>query len=157
MIYLCVKFEVTGFYALEVIPKTKIHSKNLQRAITQKLNEIQLWFLHTALVLYVIYLCVKFEITSFYTLEVMPETKIQSYNLQRAITPKIVGIGYGSCTLHFSTMWPISVWSLKLLALTLLKLCPRQDFIMHRQMDIQTERVTPVYPPQTSYWGIKMP
>ena len=31
-------------------------------------------------------LCVKFEVTSFYTLEVMARTKIQSKNLERAIT-----------------------------------------------------------------------
>ena len=38
------------------------------------------------------YLYVKFEVNSFYTLEVMPQTKIQSKNLQREITPKIAGI-----------------------------------------------------------------
>ena len=38
----------------------------------------ELWFLHTALLLNVIYLYVKFEVTSFYTLEIMPWTKIQS-------------------------------------------------------------------------------
>ena len=78
VIYLWVKFEVTSFYTLEVMPQTKIHSKKLQRAITQRLNEIQLWVLHTALLLNVIYLYVKFEVTSFYTLEVIPRTKIQS-------------------------------------------------------------------------------
>ena len=53
---------------------------------------MQLLFLHTALHLYVIYLYVKFEVTSFYTLEVMPQTKIRSKTLQREITPKIDGI-----------------------------------------------------------------
>ena len=53
---------------------------------------MELWFLHTALHLYVIYLYVKFEVTSFYTLEVMPQTKIWSKNLQSEITPKIAGI-----------------------------------------------------------------
>ena len=53
---------------------------------------MQLWFFHTALHLHVIYLCVKFEVTSFYTLEVMPWTKIQSKDLQREITPKMAGI-----------------------------------------------------------------
>ena len=86
MIYLCVKFEITSFHTLEVMPQTKIHSKNLQKAITPKIDGIELWFLHTALVLNVIYLYVKFEVTSFYTLEVMPWTKIHSKNLQRAIT-----------------------------------------------------------------------
>ena len=37
------------------------------------------------LVLNVIYLCVKFEVTSFYTSEVMARTKIRSKNLERAI------------------------------------------------------------------------
>ena len=78
VIYLCVKFEVTSFYTLEVMPQTKIHSKNLQRAITRELNEIELWVLHTALLLHVIYLYVKSEVTSFFTLEVMPRTKIQN-------------------------------------------------------------------------------
>ena len=36
-----------------------------------------------------IYLYVKFEVASFYTLEVMPWTKIQSWNLQRTTTPNI--------------------------------------------------------------------
>ena len=35
-------------------------------------------------------------------------------------------------------MWPICVWSLKLLALILLKLCSRQDFVIHGQMDRET-------------------
>ena len=78
VLYLCVKFEVTSFYTLVVMPWTKIHSKHLQRAITQQLDEKELWFLHTALLLNVIYLYVKFEVTSIYALEVMPQTKIQS-------------------------------------------------------------------------------
>ena len=52
------KFEVTSFYTLEVMPQTKIHSKSLQRAITPKLDGIELWFLYTALVLIVIDPCV---------------------------------------------------------------------------------------------------
>ena len=87
VIYLCVKSEVPSFYTLKVMPRTKIQrSKNLQRAITQKIDGIELWFLYTALVLNVIYLCVKFEVASFYILEVMSWTKTQSKNLQRAIT-----------------------------------------------------------------------
>ena len=49
---------------------------------------IELWFLYNAFLLNVIYLYVKFEVTSFYTLEVKTWTKIQNQNLQRAITPK---------------------------------------------------------------------
>ena len=45
-------------------------------------------FLYTALFCNVIYLCVQFEVTSFYTLEVMPRTKIHSKNFKRAITQK---------------------------------------------------------------------
>ena len=65
---------------------------NLKRAVTQKLNKIELWFLCMALHPNVIYLYVKFEGTSFYTLEVMPRSTIQSSNLQRAIPSKIDGI-----------------------------------------------------------------
>ena len=65
----------TSFYTFEVMNRTKIQSKNLQRAITPKIDGTELWFLYTALVLNVIYLCVKFEIISFYTLEVMPGQK----------------------------------------------------------------------------------
>ena len=43
------------------MPRTKIHSKNLKRAITQKLNETELWLLHTAIHLNAIYLYVKFK------------------------------------------------------------------------------------------------
>ena len=59
------------------MPRTNIHSKNLQRAITQYLNEIELWFLHTALLLHVIFLYVKSEVTGFHTLEVMPRQKLK--------------------------------------------------------------------------------
>ena len=86
VIYLCVKSEVSSFYTLEVMPQTKIQSYNLQRAITRKIDGIELWFLYTALVLNVIYLCVKFEATSFYILEVIAWTNINSQNLERAIT-----------------------------------------------------------------------
>ena len=68
------------------MPQTKFKSQNLHRAITPEIDGKELWFLYTALVLNVIFLCVKFEVTSFYTLEVMPQTKIHSKNLQRAIT-----------------------------------------------------------------------
>ena len=80
VIYLYVKFKVTSFYTLEVMPRTKIQSKNLQRDITPKMAGTELWFLYTALLLNVIYmyLYIKFEVTSFYYLEVMPRTKIQS-------------------------------------------------------------------------------
>ena len=52
--------------------------KNLQRAIARCLNETELWFLHTALLLSMVYLYVKYEFTSSFTLEVKPLTKIQS-------------------------------------------------------------------------------
>ena len=52
-------------------------SMNLKRTVTQWLN-YELWSLYNALHLNVTYLYAKFEVTSFYTLEVMPRTKIQS-------------------------------------------------------------------------------
>ena len=54
--------------------------KNLKLKFTKgnnkKIAEIELWYLYTALFLNVTYLYVKSEVTSFYTLEVMPQTKI---------------------------------------------------------------------------------
>ena len=64
--------------------------QNLQRTLTNTIVGIELCFLYTALLFNVIYLYVKFEVTCFCTLKVMPWTKIQSKNLQRAITPKII-------------------------------------------------------------------
>ena len=78
VIYLYVKFKVASFYTLEAMPGTKIQSGHLQRAITPKIDGIELWLLNTALHLNVIYLYIKFEGNSLYTLEVMPVTKIQS-------------------------------------------------------------------------------
>ena len=66
------KFEVTSFYTLEVMPWTKFKIKNLQREITIKISGIELLFLYTALLHKVTYLCMKFEVTSFNTFEVMP-------------------------------------------------------------------------------------
>ena len=42
VIYLYVKFEVTSFYTLEIMPQTKNHIKNLQRAIIRNRNGIEL-------------------------------------------------------------------------------------------------------------------
>ena len=47
------------------------------------MDETELWFLYTALLLNVIYLCLKFEVTSFYAFEVMPRTKIHSKNFTK--------------------------------------------------------------------------
>ena len=44
----------------------------------------------TALLLNEFYICVKFPVPSFYTFGDMLQTKIQSKNVQRAITPKIL-------------------------------------------------------------------
>ena len=46
----------------------------------------EIWFLYAAHFCNVIYLSEKFEVTSFYTFEVMPRTKIHSKHLQRATT-----------------------------------------------------------------------
>ena len=75
VIYLCVKSEVTSFYTLEVMANTINQSSNSQRAMTPKIARIELWFFYTALLLNVIYLCVKSEVTSFYTLKLCPGQK----------------------------------------------------------------------------------
>ena len=56
------------------MPQTKIQSQNLQRAITPKIVGIELYFLYSALLHNVTYLCMKFKVTSFNIFEVMPQT-----------------------------------------------------------------------------------
>ena len=51
-----------------------------------KVDGKELWFLYSALFCNVINVCVKFEVTSFYTSEVMPRTKIHSKNFKMVIT-----------------------------------------------------------------------
>ena len=85
------------------MPQTKIHSKNLQRATTPKIIGIELWFLYAALFCNVINLCVKFEVgmiylyvkfevTSLHTFEVMPLTKNPKLKFIKGSHSKIVGI-----------------------------------------------------------------
>ena len=61
-------------------------SLHLQSAMIPNIVGKQLWFLYAALFCNVIYGCVKFEVTSFSTLEVIPRTKTDSKNIQRAKT-----------------------------------------------------------------------
>ena len=74
------------------VPKLGEKSLHLQRAITLKIVGIELWFLYTALFYNVIYLCVKFKVNSFYTLEIMPRTKIHGKTFQSTITRNRNGI-----------------------------------------------------------------
>ena len=60
-------------YAPDKNPKLKF-----TKAITPKIAGIELWFLYTALLLNVIYLSINSKVNTFYTLEVMPRTKIRS-------------------------------------------------------------------------------
>ena len=84
VIYLWVKFEVTSFYTLEVMSRTKIHSKNLKTAVTRQLNEIELWFLYTALHLNVIYLYANLKLLAFILWKSCPgqKSKVEIYNGQ---------------------------------------------------------------------------
>ena len=60
-------------------------------AITQKVRMAEFWFMFTRLFHNVFYQCMKFQVNSFYGLEVMTWTKIQTENYQRAITKKNKG------------------------------------------------------------------
>ena len=65
------------------MPGTKIQSKKLQRAITPKIVGIELWFLYTALLHIVTYICMKFEVTSSNTFEVMPWARFRDAQTDR--------------------------------------------------------------------------
>ena len=80
------KFEVTSFYTLEIVPQTKIQIQNLQSAVTPKEVGTQLWFLYTALLHNVTYLCMKFEVTSFTTYVVNPWIRQTDVRMDR-VTP----------------------------------------------------------------------
>ena len=83
-------FQVPSFYTFGDMLRTKTQSYNLQRAITPKILKTELWLLCTALLLNEFYICMKFQVPSFYTFGDMLRTKFQSKNVQRAITPKIL-------------------------------------------------------------------
>ena len=63
-------FQVPSFYTFGDMLRTKIQSLNLQRAITPKILKTELWLLCTALLLNEFYICVKFQVPTFYTLEI---------------------------------------------------------------------------------------
>ena len=88
VIYLYVKFEVASFYNLEVMPQTKIQSLNLQRTINPKIGGIKLWSLYTALLHNMTYLCMKFEVTSFNTFEVIPGQDFMTHGLTNVRTDR---------------------------------------------------------------------
>ena len=83
------KFQVDSSYSLKVTVRTKIKYENQQRAITQKVYILELWFLSTALLLNEIYPHMKFQVDRSYTFGVMVRTKIKYENQQRAITQKV--------------------------------------------------------------------
>ena len=85
-----VMFQVPSFYTFGDMLRTEFQSENLQRAVTPKILKTELWLLCTVLLLSEFYICVKFEVPSFYTFGDMLQTKIQSKNVQRALTPKIL-------------------------------------------------------------------
>ena len=58
--------------------------------MTPEILKTELWLLCTALLPSKFYICVKFQVPSFYTFGDMLRTKIQSKNVQRAITPEIL-------------------------------------------------------------------
>ena len=76
--------------------------------MTQKIKEAELWFMCTVFPHNVLYQCMKFQVNSVYSLEVMAWTKIPIENLQRAISQKEYQ-SYCSCPLHFSRVLSVYV------------------------------------------------
>ena len=91
------------------MPKTKIQSENLQRAITPKIAGIELWFLFTALLYNVTYLCMKFEVNSFNTFEVMPRRRFRDAQMDARTDIRTYGQGdfiYGGINMGIiMTLW----------------------------------------------------
>ena len=76
------------FIGLKVWLGQKFKLKIKERAITQKIRVAKLCFLYIALLRNKFYQYMKFQVDSFYILEVMLWTKIQTENQQWAITQK---------------------------------------------------------------------
>ena len=72
------------------------------------------------------YLLMKFQVSSLNTFWVILWTKFKNENEQRAITPKVWSFELWSCTLHFSSMRYIYLWSFMLMPCIVLKLCSGQ-------------------------------
>ena len=70
----------------KLCPKQKSKVKIYKGQLTPKIVEIQLWFLYAALLHNVTYMCLKFEVTSFNTFEVMPLTRFRDEQTDR-VTP----------------------------------------------------------------------
>ena len=88
-IYLPIKFQANSFCSIRVMLRTKFKYGNQQRGITQKLQNAELWFLCTALLINEIYLPIKFQANSFCSIRVMLRTKFKYGNQQRGITQKL--------------------------------------------------------------------
>jgi hypothetical protein len=85
-IYLPTKFHVDISHTFRVMSRTKFKCKNNQRAIIQKLDTAELWFLCTANLLNEIYLPTGFHVDTSYSLRVMSWTLCSKCkNKQRAI------------------------------------------------------------------------
>ena len=56
------------------MPMTKIQSKKFTKG-NNSINRIELWILYAALLNNVTYLCMKFEVISLNTFQVMPQTR----------------------------------------------------------------------------------
>ena len=77
--YQCIRFRVDSCYSLAVMVQKKKSNLKLTKGNNPK-NKIKakLWFLSTSPLNNVFYQCVKFQVNSFYSLEVMVQTKIQN-------------------------------------------------------------------------------
>ena len=78
---------------------------NVQRAITPKVSKPELRFMCSARCLIVLYICVKFHeniLNGVFNLQSGHGHMVEKvmFNVQRAITPKVVNQSYGSCVLH---------------------------------------------------------
>ncbi len=83
------KFHDPSYYTLRDILRTRFKSEKQQRAITQRIGQVELWFLCTALPLGEIYTPMKFHDPSYYTFRDILRTRFKSEKQQRAITQKI--------------------------------------------------------------------
>ena len=72
-----VMFPIPSIYTFGDMLRTKIQSKNLQRAITLKILKTELWLFCSALLLNEFYTCVKFQVLAVILLEICSGQKFK--------------------------------------------------------------------------------
>ena len=83
------EFHLNSFNGFQLTEWTRNSIANIQREISPKLSEAELWFLCMTHRFIVLYNCMKFHLNNFNGCQLTERTRNNIANDQREITPKI--------------------------------------------------------------------